>query len=53
MYFDIFFKLNKRKPENRIETVKNTKELYEFDSEIFFESITIFGFSKNESFTLF
>ncbi len=53
VYKLLCLKQNKRNTDNLIATVKYTKELYEFDSENFFESITIFGFSKNESFTLF
>ena len=42
-------KLNERKPDDRIATVKKTKELYEFYSEKFYESITKFGISQNET----
>ena len=51
--YNKFFKLNERKPDDRIATVKKTKELYEFDSKKFYESITKFGISKNESLLCF
>jgi hypothetical protein len=50
---EYILKLNKGKPDDRIATAKKTKELYEFYSEKFYESITKFGISQNESFTLF
>jgi len=51
--YRIYFIVKKGKRDDRIATVKKTKELYEFYSKKFYESITKFGISQNESFTFF